>query len=80
MPKLQRPDGRVVSVSKAGVPALLARGYTDLSAPPPTSVERPAKTATRQAWDEYARALGLDPAEFSSKADLIDAAEVYADD
>lgn len=31
MPKLRRPDGRVVSVSEKGVPALLARGYEEVT-------------------------------------------------
>lgn len=42
MPKLRRPDGRIVSVSETGKPVLLKRGYTDVGAervtyvPPPT--------------------------------------------
>lgn len=31
MPKLRRPDGRIVSVSEKGVPALLARGYEEVT-------------------------------------------------
>ena len=32
MPKLRRPDGRIVSVSEKGVESLLARGYTAVEA------------------------------------------------
>lgn len=36
-------------------------------------VEAPAKSASREDWDAYATAQGLDPAEFSNKDDLIKA-------
>jgi hypothetical protein len=32
---------------------------------------RPAQSATRAEWDDFAREQGLDPDEFSSKEDLI---------
>jgi len=32
----------------------------------------PAKSASREEWDEFARSQGVDPEEFSSKDDLID--------
>jgi hypothetical protein len=35
--------------------------------------DRPAQSATRAEWDDYARAQGVDPDEFSSKEDLIEA-------
>lgn len=41
MPKLRRPDGRVVSVSKTGVPYLLQRGYSELGAGPAPSLAKP---------------------------------------
>lgn len=78
MPKLKRPDGRIVSVSEKGVEALRARGYTDpdgTAAPAADGDEAPAKSATRQEWDDYARTQGVDPGEYSSKDDLIDALE-----
>lgn len=73
MPKLKRPDGRIVSVSEAGVEALRARGYTDPDSTPPATSEAPAKSATRQEWDDYARAQGVDPDDYSSKDELIEA-------
>ncbi len=45
MPKLRRPDGRVVSVSEKGVPALLARGYEEV-------------TQTRATYEAQAKAIG----------------------
>ena len=33
--------------------------------------DRPAQSATRAEWDEYARSKGVDPEEFSSKDDLM---------
>lgn len=33
--------------------------------------DRPAQSATRAEWDEYARSQGVDPEEYSSKEDLI---------
>lgn len=35
----------------------------------------PAKGATREEWNAHATALGIDPAEYSSKEDLIAAVE-----
>lgn len=34
---------------------------------------KPWKTATRAEWDEYAKSQGVDPEQYSSKDDLIDA-------
>jgi hypothetical protein len=36
-----------------------------------TSPEAPARSATRQDWDAYARTVGLDPDGFTNKDDLI---------
>jgi hypothetical protein len=33
--------------------------------------DRPAQSATRAEWDEYARSKGVDPDQFSSKDDLM---------
>lgn len=56
MPKLKRPDGRVVSVSRTGVSALLARGYTDPSAAGQPAEEAPEVSmkdlrADAKAWE-----------------------------
>ena len=32
---------------------------------------KPAKSASREDWDEYARSQGVDPDEFSNKDDLV---------
>ena len=39
------------------------------------SNEPPAKSAKRDAWDAYAESKGLDPADFDSKDELIEAVE-----
>lgn len=39
------------------------------------ALERPAKGASREDWDAYAESIDLDPSEFSSKQDLIDAVD-----
>lgn len=39
------------------------------------SDEAPAKNAKRDAWDAYAESKGLDPADYDSKDDLIEAVE-----
>lgn len=36
---------------------------------------RPAKSASRGDWDDYARSLGLDPDDYPSKDDLIQAVD-----
>jgi hypothetical protein len=35
--------------------------------------DRPNKSASREEWDEYARSKGVNPDDFSTKDDLIDA-------
>lgn len=74
MPKLRRPDGRIVSVSSAGVDALLARGYTaegdPAPSPPPRAtdpVEPPTKSASKAEWVTYAKAHGIDDADDLTK-------------
>jgi hypothetical protein len=34
---------------------------------------KPAKSATRDEWDAYAQSMGVDPDDYSSKDDLIEA-------
>lgn len=86
MPKLKRPDGKIVSVSKAGREALLARGYTEIDQPagrarsaapqppaePATLPERPADSDLKSDWVAYATARGVENADDLTKADLID--------
>jgi hypothetical protein len=38
-------------------------------------MDRPAASATRADWDEYAESLGLDPEEYGNKDDLIAAVD-----
>jgi hypothetical protein len=42
---------------------------------PADGSERPAKSASREDWDQYAESIGVDPEKFSSKQDLIDAVD-----
>lgn len=86
MPKMKRPDGRTVSVSEQGVEPLKARGYTLLqpndstrqvaSSPAPAEEqalpERPAASAPKGDWVEYATAQGVEDADDLTKAELID--------
>lgn len=74
--KLVHPDtGHVVHVSQTGGETWRARGYTDPSAPQDAKgdSEQPAKSATRAEWDDYARSVGVNPDDYSSKDDLIEA-------
>lgn len=85
MPKLRRPDGRIVSVSEKGVEALKGRGYTDPEAKPKTRrVEvtvtgdaaafqgiRPSENAPKAEWVAYAESRGVDPTD-KTKAELVD--------
>lgn len=41
--------------------------------------DRPAKSASREDWNAYAETLGLDPDDYSSKDDLIDAVDEAED-
>lgn len=85
MPRLRAPDGRIVSVSRRGREALLARGgYTDAdrgaeqAALAPAAPEReeqperPAVSAPKAEWVAYAEARGVEGADGLTKAELID--------
>lgn len=84
MPKMKTPEGRIVSVSNAGVEALQRRGYTLLDGAPrattpvvsgpsaPDPVEAPAKSATKADWVAYAEAQGIESADELTKPELID--------
>lgn len=87
MPKLRRPDGRIVSVSPRGVESRLAAGYTRLGeAPAPAS--KPATDdglddLSRKDLDAQARTAGVDaPDKLPNKgavADAIRAAQASKD-
>lgn len=86
MPKMKRPDGRTVSVSEQGVEPLKARGYTLLqpndstrpaaTAPAPaeeqTLPERPAASAPKGDWVEYAEAQGVEVTDKTTKSELVE--------
>lgn len=73
MPKLRRPDGRVVSVSATGVQALRARGYTEPGAPPADD-GAPQRPVSRKELDEQARALRVEAPEKLPNKDAVIAA------
>lgn len=81
MPKLKHPDGHLVSVSNAGRDALLARGYTDPSAPAdrsskPAAADGDLSAMKRADLDEHARKAGVeDPDKLPNKQAVIDAIE-----
>lgn len=72
MPKLTNPHtGETVYATPAGAEVLLARW--EPGAVRGESTGRPTDTAPRHEWDAYARAIGLDPDEFRSKKQLVEA-------
>ena len=83
MHTLRNPEtGETVEASRATAAALREKGYEDVTAvgadAESSGIEQPAKSAKRDEWDEYARLQGLDPEEYSTKDDLIEAAEAAA--
>ena len=65
--------GKRISVDEAERLGLSEGGSSDATA----GDDAPAKSATRAEWDEYAQKLGLDPEEYSSKGELIEAVEAH---
>jgi hypothetical protein len=71
MPKLKRPDGRIVSVSAKGVQALLARGYTDPAAPVAAGDDG-LDGLSRKDLDARARSAGVEaPEKLPNKGAVI---------
>lgn len=63
------PDtGAAASVSNASAKAPAAATAPTKTKPKP--VEKPLNTQARAAWDKYARAVGVDPTKFKTKAEL----------
>lgn len=60
--------GGAASVSDASAKAPAASNAPAKAKPNP--VEKPLNTQARAAWDKYARAVGVDPTKFKTKADL----------
>lgn len=75
MPKLKRPDGRIVSVSAKGVPALLRRGYTDPDGTPAAAAaDDDLDGLSRKDLDAKAHAAGVDAPEKLPNKDAVIAA------
>lgn len=85
MPKLKHPVAdKIIDVNEERAEKLRRRGYKDVeepvhevlasaSGPIAPQSEAPTKSATRKEWDAYAEAQGVDPSEYSSKDELIEA-------
>jgi hypothetical protein len=88
METLRNPDGEAVYASRSAAKALLEKGFELVSAPAGEDAEEieeageeqaavPAKSATRDVWDDYAISIGIDPSEHKTKGDLIEAVEAH---
>lgn len=89
MEKLSNPEtGEIVHASRGTAERLREEGYEDVASGSSQDSEgsgeevqeAPAKSATREEWDGYAESLGVDPEQFSSKDDLIEAIEAKDDE
>lgn len=66
--------GRVVHASRATAERLRKElGASDEASGSDSA--QPAKSATREEWNDYAESIGLDPEEYGSKGELIEAVE-----
>lgn len=76
MPKLRRPDGRIVSVSPKGVENRLAAGYTRVGEAPAAApvVDDGLDDLSRRGLDARAVEAGVDePGRLPNKQAVIDA-------
>lgn len=76
---IHRETGIAVHCSRRSVERLAAEGYVlpgSVTAPDadpvPVEAGAPARTASKDAWVEYATAQGVDDAESLTKAELIE--------